>query len=447
MSTVASRAVIESTVAQPRAARVVLSHPGTGPFVQHAARALHEAGLLAAYVTTFHYDRRSALGRLLRTAMGAVTRDAEQQLSRRAITEVPREVVESHPLPEMIRMAAVKGTNPIMTDRVWEVTEKWFDRVVARHHLDGSDAVYGYEHAVLTTFEAQKRRGGLCLYEMPITHHATTARCLEEEFARFPEVETARDRHLRRLAPRRNQRKECELALADLVVCNSSFTRDSLLKAGVASEKIAMVPLGAPPVWDAPRLLSSAPFIFLSAGTQSVRKGTHYLIEAWRKLRPGAGAELWLVGSLTLPAELTANLPGTVVIRPSMPRGQLFELYRRAGALVFPSLCEGFGMVITEAMSQGLPVITTASTAGPDFIEHGRSGFLVPIRDSDSLAETMQWCLDHRDAMPEISRAAAERAARWQWSDYRWALGAAISRFLAEQVVHGTPGAAETKRG
>ena len=431
MPIVAPRAETGRKTEEPRpAARVVLSHPGTGPFVQNAARALYEAGLLSAYVTSFRYDRQSRLGRLLRTALGLVMGDPEQVLARRVITEVPREMVRSRPLPELIRMAAVKGTDPIVADRVWEVTEKWFDRLVARRHLDGADAVYAYEHAALASFQAQKRRGGRCIYEMPITHHATTTRYLDEEFARFPSVETDRDRHLRRLAPRRNQRKDRELGMADLVVCNSSFTRDSLLRTGVPAEKVVVIPLGAPAVWDAPQPRSYVPFVFLSAGTQSVRKGTHYLLEAWRKVKPRAAAELWLVGAMTLPPELVAGLPGTVVLRPSMPRRELFDLYRRAGVLVFPSLCEGFGQVITEAMSQGLPVITTANTAGPDFIEHGRNGFLVPIRDSERLAETMQWCLDHPDAMQEISRAAMERTARWQWSDYRAALGAAVSRFL-----------------
>src|ERR1043166_7665247 len=120
--------------------RVVLSHPGLGPFVQNAARALHQAGLLSAYVTTFHYDRSSLLGRSVRLALTAFMRDANQQLSRRLITEVPRELVKSHPLPEMIRMAAQKGTNAITTDRVWEITEQWFDRMVARRHLNDADA-------------------------------------------------------------------------------------------------------------------------------------------------------------------------------------------------------------------------------------------------------------------------------------------------------------------
>jgi glycosyltransferase involved in cell wall biosynthesis len=410
----------------------VLSHPGTGPFVQHAARALHEAGLLAAYVTTFHYDRNTVLGRILRGTLGLVMRDPDGQLARREITEVPQELVRSHPLPEMIRMAAVKGASPITTDRIWEVTEKWFDRMVARQHLRGAAAVYAYEHAALATFEAQKRQGGKCIYEMPTSHHRLTAELVQPEFRRFPEAETARDIHLRKLAPRRNERKDRELFLADLVIANSTFARTSLVKAGFPADRVAVIPLGAPPVAKLPPQRVRRPFIFLAAGNLTVRKGIPYLLEAWRSLGCGSSAELWMVGNMVVPASLTANLPGRVVILPTVPRDQLFEIYRRAGALVFPSLCEGFGMVITEAMSQGLPVITTPNTGGGDLIENGRNGLLVPIRDAERLAESMQWCLDHPDDMTKISFAALDTAARWQWGDYRAALGAAVLQFLDE---------------
>jgi glycosyltransferase involved in cell wall biosynthesis len=391
---------------------------------------LYEADLLAAYVTTFHYDRNTALGRFLRTALRAAHHNPEEQLCRRRITEVPQELVRSYPWPEFLRMLASK-VGPITTDLVWEHTEKWFDTIVARHHLEGTAAVYGYEHACFDSFTAQKRRGGLCIYEMPITHHNTTSEILYAEFDKYPETVTKRDLHLRRLAWRRNERKDRELQLADLVIANSSFTKQSLIRAGVHPETIAVVPLGAPPPASRVEKLPG-PFIFLSAGTQSVRKGVHYLLEAWRRLAPPKGdVQLWLVGHMSLPERLLKDLPGTVIVKESLPKSELFGIYQRSGALVFPSLCEGFGMVITEAMSQGLPVITTQNTAGPDLIQHGRNGFLVPIRDVDRLCEVMQWCVVHRNEMKEIGREAATTAARWQWSDYRAALGRVVMDFLA----------------
>jgi glycosyltransferase involved in cell wall biosynthesis len=412
--------------------KVLLSHPGCGPFVQHAARALYEAGLLSAYVTTFNYRPESRLGQTLKTGMRLLWTDPERELSRRRITEVPEQLVVSYPLPELIRTFTAKipmgSAGPIFSDLVWEKAELWFDRIVSRRHVNGADAVYGYEHAALETFRAQKARNGFCIYEMPTCHHKTKSQLLDPEFDRIPEVQTPYERHRRRLSHQRNDRKDQELFLADLVIANSTASKDSLIRAGISDRRILVVPLGAPPVNSVPRKADDKePFIFLSAGSQSVGKGVHYLLEAWRRVAPRTNAELWLIGTMLLPRRMLHNLPGTVVVRPSVPREELFEMYRRASVLVFPSLCDGFGMVITEAMSHGLPVITTPNTAGPDFIQNGRNGFIVPIRDPDHLAATMEWCLDHRGDLLEIGNEAANTAAKWQWSDYRSALGNALS--------------------
>ena len=73
-------------------------------------------------------------------------------------------------------------------------------------------------------------------------------------------------------------------------------------------------------------------------------------------------------------------------------------------------------------MAHGLPVITTPHTAGRDLIEHGRNGFLVPVRDAGALARVMDWCAAHRAEVADIGREAARTAGSWQWEDYRQAL-------------------------
>jgi glycosyltransferase involved in cell wall biosynthesis len=339
-------------------------------------------------------------------------------------------MVRSHPLPEMIRMAAVKGTNPITTDRVWEVTEKWFDRIVARHHLDGTDAVYAYEHAALATFQAQKKRGGLCIYDMPTCHHATAAKWVGREFERFPELATSYENHRRRLAPLRNQRKDRELVLADLVVAASNFVRDSLVSAGVPKGRIRIIPSGAPPVDTSQRRPESGKFIFLVAGNLSVQKGVPYALEAWRKLSARSGAELWMVGNWKLPDEIRQRLPGKVWISPFVPRQTLYQLFDCAHVMVFPTLAEGLALTPLQAMARGLPVITTPNSGCETFIRSGENGWLVPPCDAEALVSAMECALSRRADTEAMGRAAAETVARWQWSDYRAALGEAVSRFL-----------------
>jgi glycosyltransferase involved in cell wall biosynthesis len=173
--------------------------------------------------------------------------------------------------------------------------------------------------------------------------------------------------------------------------------------------------------------------VFLNAGTQNLRKGLHLLYRAWRQLGAANGeAELWLIGRMLLPEQLRRDLPGTVRIQDSIPHAELLDVYQRASVFVLPSLADGFGMVLTEAMSRGLTVITTENTAGPDIIEHGRTGFIIPAGDADALAEQMRWCVAHRDRVTEIGANAAAAAARWQWSDYRAAFAGTIDRCLDE---------------
>lgn len=411
---------------------VVLAHPsGNGPFVRHATRALYEAGLLREFVTTYVYGRDPVLDRLLTAVLRLRFSDPRAQLGRRSPADLPGHLIASHPLPEFLRAGAQKmGASETLLDSVWERTELWFDRIVARKHVIPGGAVYGYEHATLAAFRRQHELGGVCILEQPIAHHTALTRIVYPELELFPELQSEQTRVLTRLAPRRDARKDAELALADLVVVNSSFTRQTLEDAGVDPAKIVLIPLGSPPVQPPPHHDHRHPMVFLYAGTLSVRKGVHYLLDAWRTLNPGSAARLRLVGSNSLPKALLTNLPSNVCISPPVPHTELLKLYGQAHVFVFPSLLEGFGMVITEAMSRGLPVITTPHTAGPDVLTPRVNGMIVPIRDPIALAGAMEWMLQHPEETANMGVAATEAAARWQWSDFRTEFAHRISTFV-----------------
>ena len=93
-----------------------------------------------------------------------------------------------------------------------------------------------------------------------------------------------------------------------------------------------------------------------------------------------------------------------------------------ADVFVFPSLFEGFALVILEAMAAGLPVITTPNTAGPDLIEDGKEGLIVPAGDANALREAMQSLLHNPERARSMGRAAHEKAKEFTWERYgeRW---------------------------
>jgi glycosyltransferase involved in cell wall biosynthesis len=310
----------------------------------------------------------------------------------------------------------------------------WFDKTVSRKYLKESRAVYGYEHSVFETFSRQRARGALNIYDMPTAHHTLKSQILDSEYSEYPEIQTSYSRHVQRQYGRRKDRTDGELALADLVICPSRFVKDSLVSAGISQEKVVVVPFGAPEVGPRPTEKPRKPMVFLSAGNQSIPKGTHYLLEAWRKLSPPSEYELWLVGRMALPEHMLKDLPANVVIKNSVPRSELFEIYERSSVLILPTLFEGFALVITEAMAHGLAVITTPNSGGEGFINDGEHGLIVPIKDADSLAEAINRCIQNPDDVAQMGARAFEKAAGWQWSDYRRSLATVISKFLGSNA-------------
>ncbi len=100
--------------------------------------------------------------------------------------------------------------------------------------------------------------------------------------------------------------------------------------------------------------------------------------------------------------------------------------------LVFPSLFEGFGLVVLEAMAQGTPVITTGHTCGPDIIEDGTDGFIVPIRSAEAIAEKIDILAGDRERLMAMKIAARRKAESHPWEIYRQRLVKMAREVIAE---------------
>jgi glycosyltransferase involved in cell wall biosynthesis len=145
------------------------------------------------------------------------------------------------------------------------------------------------------------------------------------------------------------------------------------------------------------------------------------LLEAWEALAL-KDAELWLVGPVAdhirrvLPA-----LPGLKFLG-KCPHEELPGIFRQCDVFVFPSFCEGFGLVLLEALASGLPVVTTKATAGPDLIRHEVEGLLVESGDSGAFSRAMQFFMDDPERVRVMSEAARRCAENYTWEAYgnRW---------------------------
>jgi alpha-maltose-1-phosphate synthase len=415
--------------------RISLVHPIANPNSRQAALALWEANLLHEVITTIAYNQND-VSRYINLLPKNIKNTTASELGRR-IWEAPDGFpLRTHPWQEIMRVVLMR-TGLSRFNRGSLKPINWvcssLDLHAAKHHLHGLDAVYAYEDAAATTFQTAQQQGILCLYELPILFYRMSREIQAQEAELFPDLAPALQAIQETAA--KIERKEQEIQLADHIFVASSISKKSLLDAGVASDKISAIPYGAPIEYFQPQPKTDKLFRALFVGSVSPRKGVHYLLQAWKELQL-SDAELLLVGGNCFPQNWLKRYEDIFRYVPSVPHALLNQYYSSASVFVFPSLVEGFGLVLLEAMACGIPVITTPNTAGPDIITDGIEGFIVPIRDVAALKEKLEWCYSHPQELAQMGQAARRKAEQLTWELYRQKLASRVQELLNHRVVN-----------
>jgi alpha-maltose-1-phosphate synthase len=410
---------------------ISLIHPTGNPFARNAAVSLGEAGLLKEVITTIAHDPKGSLNHYLKLFPIQMRKSIANELGRRTWVPPTGIAMQTHPWQEAIRMMLIKTELSRHIGLGSQSLVDWvyasLDSHVAKHHLQGLAAVYAYEDGAATTFEVAKQQGILCLYDLPILFYRMAREIQQEEAERFPALSSS----LQAVQEPewKLRRKEQEIALADHIFVASSITQQSLLKEGVSPNKITVIPYGAPIDYFQPQPKLDTTFRALFVGQVGPRKGVHYLMQVWQELQLPQ-AELMLVGVNQFSKSWLSQLPNGVRYIPSVPHSTLNQYYSNANVFVFPSLVEGFGLVLLEAMACGIPVITTPNTAAPDILTDGVEGFIIPIRDIEALKEKLEWCYRHPIELAEMGRAARQKSEQLTWELYRQRLANQVRSLL-----------------
>lgn len=394
---------------------VLLVHPTGNANVRQAAQALNDAGWLAGYHTTVAWRTDSFLNRLLPGSL-------KSELARRSYPSLPANLVHAHPWHEAVRLLAARKnwrtlirheTGVFSMDAICAALDKAVARTVAHGKAPG--AVYAYDDCALESFRTARRRGAFCIYELPIGYLRQWRSIRDEEILREPEwgqTLVAGIDSEEKLA-----RKDDEIAAADQVIVPSQFVAGSL--ANSPARKIAIIPYGcpAPAPLAARQPRSPGPLRVLYVGSIGQRKGISYLLRAMEQLR--GQAELSLVGRCAHSSDRLATQLNRHHWTHSLPHARVLETMRNHDVLVLPTLFEGRALVVLEALSQGLPVVTTLNSGTEDVVLDGVTGFIVPIRSSDAIVAALSRLAEDRDLLTAMSQAASRIAAQWSWSNYR----------------------------
>jgi glycosyltransferase involved in cell wall biosynthesis len=406
---------------------IVSLHPTGNAVVRQQLRAFEEADWLREFWTCLTWPESEGWERFL-------PRGWREQGRRRRFPGLAPKKLRAHPWREVGRFIfsrlgcesmARHETGPCSVDAVYHS----LSRRVARRlpELPGTRLIFAPEDGALEVFQTAAPDIIRC-YELPTGYWKFGQRMYREEAELWPEWRPTLRGHLD--SPGKLARKDAELAAADLIIVASRFTQATLSEAPASIPRVVRIPFGcaAESFSRAPRP-SGAPLRVLFVGALDQRKGLTYLFDGVEGC--GEKVALTVIGSRPLQdcAALDRALSRHRWIS-SLPHAEILREMSRHDVLVFPSLFEGFGLVIVEALSQGLPVITTAHTAGPDVLTEGVDGFIVPLRDPAAISSRLALLAKNPDRLEAMSRAALAKAGELTWARYRLLLREALSPYL-----------------
>lgn len=399
---------------------LLLSHPTGNTFFRAAARAFLSAGILSELDSSICWNPKSYLNLFLPKAIAI-------QLARRSFIDIPLSLQHSHSSREYIRLLfSHLKINWLQQHEVGYLSVdslyRSFDRHVASRlpNIKSCRAVYAYEDGSLATFRSAKNLGISCLYDLPIGYWQAAQEIFSEERDLTPDwsstitgLNDSKDKLLR---------KDEELFLADHVIVPSEFVRKTLLRYNICNSPISVVPFGSPPaILAPPPRIDSSPLRVLYVGSLGQRKGLSYAIEAVDSLDFEVFFTLIGKKSPYHCQPLNSALERFNWIE-TLPHFSILEQMRNHDVLLLPSLFEGYALVISEALSQGLPVIATPNSGATESVRDGLEGFIVPIRDSRAIAQKLSLLNFDRDLLFNMRHSCLSRASELSWLHYEMSL-------------------------
>lgn len=292
-------------------------------------------------------------------------------------------------------------------------------KIAIENDFFGADTIYVHPCATTDAVVEAKKRGLTVVLEA--ISHPFNKKFELEEFARYGVPFDQSDA----LVEDNLVFFKDEAGFADVILAASPYVRDGLVSLGLPENRIHIVRYGLDASFAAD--LSAAPQVgqVLYVGAINYLKGIPTLAAAAKILASEhKGISVKSVGPIASGVASRPEFEGPDYCG-QVPRAVVREHFATADVFAFPTLSDGFGLVLLEAMAAGLPVVCTDSCA--DLVKDGVNGFIVPGRDAVALAAAIARIVNDRPLRDRMSAAARATASHHTIEHYAEALEDAVN--------------------
>jgi glycosyltransferase involved in cell wall biosynthesis len=295
----------------------------------------------------------------------------------------------------------------------------WHDHIAARRieKMAGQvDIIHTWPLGALETLKTAARLGIPTVLERPNAHTRFAMEIVQEECDRLG-VTLPLD-HEHAFNAEKLAKEETEYNLATRLLCPSDFVVKTFLDRGFKKEQLVRHIYGYDESVYYPDAKPQDPkraLTMLFVGVCAVRKGVHYALEAWLK-SPASKNGTFLIAGEFLPAyqEKLASMLSHPSVKVLGHRNDVAELMRRSDILILPSIEEGFGLVIAEAMGSGC--VPLASEACTEICNHMRTGLMHKVGDVEALTQHITLLHQDRALLERLRTASLQASSEFTWA-------------------------------
>lgn len=274
--------------------------------------------------------------------------------------------------------------------------------------VEKCDIFHGWSGQALFSIRKAKHLNAVTFIERASSHILKQKRLIEEEYKKY-------DLRIRPMASVVVNKCLKEFREADFICVPSSLAYETFLEYGIDRKKMILLPYGVDLERFTPGKKEDEFFRVLYVGLLSFRKGVQYLLEAWSKLNL-KNAQLVLAGSILGEFKSIFRRYGNLSnIKYVGFKKNIVLLYSQSSVLVLPSVEDGFGLVVLEAMASGIPAIVSQNVGAKDCLTDTKDGFVVPAQDPDALIERINYLYCNQQKLKEMGQAARLKAQRYPW--------------------------------
>jgi len=213
-----------------------------------------------------------------------------------------------------------------------------------------------------------------------------------------------------------------EYKISDYILVPSIYVKNSFLKEKFPEEKIKVINYGIDLREIKTNNYNQDKFKIIYTGAIILRKGLQYLLLALKNLKL-KDTELIIIGNVEkkirkILSNLTKEVQIPIKFFNRLPKKLYYLMLANSSLYIFPSLEDGWAMTVLEAMASGLPIITTKNVGASEIIENGKEGFVVNIRDVNSIRDHILYFYENPSEVKRMGENARKKASQYSWEKF-----------------------------